>query len=113
MASAEIGGDSSVQWVIKADHVRMDPKPESAPVQPNGWRQSGTDESDFGAEVGFFITLMMPKDPRNAETFVRTLCEACAAAKVKQGTAGACIQFILPIEGGSPNQIVIDWKSAP
>jgi hypothetical protein len=112
MAGAEIGGDSSVQWTVVANHVRLKNRPpESGSDGIGGWRQFGIDETDDGAKVGFFISLKMPRDANDAETFVTTLCQACDAARVKQRTPGAKIQFILPIEKESTDQILIDWQS--
>jgi hypothetical protein len=111
MAGAEIGGDTSVEWTIKADHVRKRALPKSAKSGKGGWRQHGVDETNFGAQFGFVITLKMPKAPRDRKTFITTLCRACADAQEKQSKAGAQVQITLPIEPKSPDQIRIKWKA--
>ncbi len=100
MASAEIGGDSSVEWEIKADHIRAKHPPTSTPdkEERRRWRQHGIDETGFGAESGFFITLKLPKDPRNRRTFVTTLWQACAEALANIDKQNARVEFTLPIE---------------
>jgi len=111
MSSAEIGGDSSVEWTIKADHVRKKQLPKSAKSGKGGWRQHGIDETGVGAKVGFVVTLKMPDLARDRRTFVATLCQACADAQAKQNKAGSTVSFTLPIEGDSHDQIRIKWKS--
>jgi hypothetical protein len=110
MAGAEIGGDSSVEWVVKADHIRTKHLPKSE-KSGKGWRQHGIDETNFGAKFGFFITLKMPKDPRDRKTFITTLCRACADAQAKQNVPGAQVRITLPIEPKSPDQIRIKWTA--
>ena len=75
------------------------------------WRQHGIDETGFGAESGFFITLKLPKDPRNRRTFVTTLWQACAEALANIDKQNARVEFTLPIEPKSPTQILIKWKA--
>ena len=111
MAGAEIGGDSSVEWTIKADHVRKKDLPKSAKSGKGGWRQRGVDETGRGAKFGFFITLKMPKELRDRQTFITTLCQACADAQANRDNPGSPIRLTLPIEGESPGQIRIKWKS--
>ena len=113
MADAEIGGDTSVEWKIKADHIRESQPPTSKPdaVERRRWRQHGIDETDFGEKSGFFITLKMPKDASERRTFVTTLCRACADAQANIDNPGSRVHITLPIERKSPNQILISWKS--
>jgi hypothetical protein len=111
MAGAEIGGDSSVEWTIKADHVRVKSLPKSQKSGGKGWRQHGIDETNFGPKSGFFITLRMPKAPGDRRTFIDTLCRACADAHAKQDVPGAQVRITLPIERKSRGQIRITWKA--
>jgi hypothetical protein len=111
MAGAEIGGDSSVEWDVQADHVRGTPA-HGANGQGR-WRQHGTDETGVGAQSGFFFVLEMPQAQQDRDTFVDTLCQACTDAKANRGAAGYLIRFTLPIEQGNPNQIAINWISTP
>jgi len=111
MASAEIGGDSSVEWTIKADHVRKRKLPKSAKSGKKGWRQHGIDETGFGARFGFLITLKLPKNRDNRTTFITTLAQACADAQARIKNRRAQVEFTLPIERKTPNQIRIRWKA--
>jgi hypothetical protein len=113
MAGAEIGGDSSVQWVVSADNVRLRPEgPTSDPNPPGGpgWIQRGIDESGFGAENGFVISLEMPRDPGDADTFVDTLSAACAEAQAHRRDVGFVVSFIMPIEEKNTDQIKVEWS---
>jgi len=111
MSSAEIGGDSSVEWDVKVDHVKGTPR--SNGNGQGGWNQHGLDDTEFGKEAGFDICLRMPDTQERRDTFVDTLCEACAVAQAHRTVARHPIRFTLPIEPQFPDQIKIDWKSKP
>jgi hypothetical protein len=110
MASAEIGGDSSVEWTVTVDHVRQVPPPEHAPNGNGGWRQHGVDEVDDNQT--FTVTIKIPKDRTNANTLASTLNQAAVAAQAQAGNPGSEISFLLPIETTSPGQIVVEWQSS-
>jgi hypothetical protein len=105
MASAEIGGDSSVEWMIEVDHVRQDPLPTSVPCGPAGWQQHGIDEAGF--DQNFTITLLVPEA---RDILVDSLYRAWEAAKGAR--AGDRVKVFLPIEPKKPNQIKVEWESA-
>jgi hypothetical protein len=111
MAGAEIGGDTSVEWDVRAGHVRTTPPPEHRPDGPRGWRQHGKDETGFGALSGFFITLKLPRKAADRATFLTTLCQACADAQAHRDVPGYRVEFTLPIEGRNPTQIRVEWTS--
>jgi len=111
MASAEIGGDTSVEWTVTVDHVRQGPPPEHAPHGNGGWRQHGVDEVDDNQN--FTVTIRIPKDRNNANTLANTLNQAAIAAQAQAGNPGNPISFLLPIEQSSPGQIVVEWASSP
>jgi hypothetical protein len=112
MGSAEIGGDSSVEWDVISHHPRPNVPVPPAPV-PGAARHHGIDGSGFGAANGFFIDLEMPMAAADAAAFVNSLTAACALAQAQQGNPGAVISFTLPIEQNNPNQIKVRWISAP
>jgi len=112
MAGAEIGGDSSVEWDVTADHVRQNPNPPThGPHGAGGWNHHGTDETGFGGANGYFFSLKMPRLPGDAAEFVDTLRQASAAAQALQNSPGQRIEFTLPIETESRDQIRITWNS--
>ena len=113
MAGAEIGGDSSVQWSVVADHVRGNPAPGHGPFGPGGWKHTGIDETGLGAQNGFFISLKMPRNANDAAVLVNTLMAAAASAQANAGSPGFRVNFTLPIELQSTDQILIDWHSTP
>jgi hypothetical protein len=116
MAGAEIGGDTSVEWTVLADHVRTTPPneaPQHGPQGSGGWRQHGKDETGLGAQSGFWITLQMPRGQGDAATFVNSLTQAAAAAAANQSVPGFAVSFTLPIENANPQQIQIQWDSLP
>jgi hypothetical protein len=114
MAGIDVGGDSSVEWKVKADHVRTE---DHNPNGPGGVIHHGIDETDFGAANGFWVTLKMPKDAANAATFVSSLCTACADAQANQNVPAYAVSFTMPIEdfftSKIKDQIHIEWKSKP
>jgi hypothetical protein len=110
MAGIDVGGDSSVEWTVLADHVKEE---DHGPNGPGGVKHHGIDDTDFGAQSGFWFTLKMPRDPANAATFVTTLCEACANAQAHQAVPEFPVSFTLPIESRFSDQIYIGWNSKP
>jgi hypothetical protein len=111
MASAEIGGDSSVEWTLISDHVRQGNPPDNAPNGNGGWKQHGVDEADFNQN--FTISIKIPNDRNNANTLASTLNQAAIAAQAQAGNPGTRISFLLPIEAKSSDQIQVNWTSAP
>ena len=110
MAGAEIGGDSSVEWKVLADHVKSE---DHGPNGSTGVKHHGIDNSDFGEQNGFWVTLKMPRDAANAAKFVSTLSEACANAQAHQAVPEFPVTFTLPIEYQFRDQINIEWISKP
>ncbi len=111
MSSAEIGGDSSVEWTLISDHVRQGPPPDHGPHGNGGWKQHGVDETDVNQN--FTVSIKIPNDRNNANTLANTLNQAAIAAQAQAGNPGSRISFLLPIEPSSPAQIQVDWTSAP
>jgi len=110
MAGIDLGGDSSVEWKVVADHVRSE---DHNPNGQGGVRRHGIDETDFGKDNGFWFTLKMPINAANAKTFVDSLCAACDEAKKHQAEPKFAVTFTLPIEEDFKDQIYIGWKSKP
>jgi len=109
MSSAEIGGDSSVQWTIIADKIRQTTPPEHAAHGNGGWRHFGIDDAGTRAD-GFSIRLKMPRAQADRDAFVDSLIKACADAQaLKTDGSQQPVFLTLPIESGSVDQITIKW----
>lgn len=116
MAAVEVGGDSSVKWVVDVGHVRGS-ELLSQGRGPKGHRQKGVDETDPG---GYFkITIELPEDATARADFIASLQTATSSAQQNSGIGGHAIEFSLKIEdnqgGGKANdkQITITWNSKP
>jgi hypothetical protein len=104
MAGVDVGGDSSVEWLVLVDHVRN--TPEHEPHGVGGWRHHGIDETNDG---DFKLTIKVPSDPFARGSFVKALKDGFDAV-----IAGdSHVQITFPIEGGQPKQIQINWDSKP
>src|SRR5262249_34004451 len=108
MAGIDVGGDSSVEWLVLVDHVRKNPPPEHGPHPGNpnkGWKHHGVDETDITSPANFTICIKIPDD-RNA--FFSALQAAISDAATKD-----TLCFPLPIVQRQPKQIRISWDSLP
>jgi len=107
MAGIDLGGDSSVEWLVQVDHVRRNPDPESSqhPTNPKGWRQHGIDETDKTKLVNFKICIQIPDD---RDGFFSDLQNAITDAANKK-----TLCFLLPIVEKQNKQISISWDSLP
>jgi len=104
MAGVDVGGDSSVEWLVVVDHVRN--TPEHEPHGDRGWRQRGIDETNDG---DFTLTIKVPSDLLARGSFVKALKDGFDAV-----IAGdSYVQLTVPIESGQPKQIQINWDSKP
>ncbi len=112
MAAVEVGGDSSVKWVVDVDHVRhADVKSQGKGAK--GHRQEGIDETDAGEVFTIFIEI--PDGSTGGDTNANLLANGldAAAKDVKRGGTDGRISFKLPILDHHEHQISIKWKSKP
>ncbi len=103
-----VGGDGSVEWKVRAAHVRKD-SIVNRRVGRTGLLQTGVDESVPGSN--FTIGIKVPKT--GGEEFARSLQAAAEEARQYAGQPGYRVKFPLAIEPRNRDQITVTWRSEP
>ena len=113
MGQGDFGGDRSVQWLVRGEHVRQ---VAGGPELPNGHRHEGIDETDDNEDQAFTVVVRRPQTgwPAGLLTALQNFLRA----------PGATLEFSLPVEdrnylfrhgmlppNPAPRQITVKWPS--
>lgn len=106
-SGVEIGGDGSVQWVVRVANARKG-SVRSTP-QGAGYLQSGIDETPF--DKPFTIGVKVPRS--NGGALAEALRAAAEDAAKHAEDPGYVVTFPLVIEPDNVDQISVRWESTP